>query len=154
LGLEAYNNRFFFDFSPTYVGVGMIYPYIVNVFVLLGGILSWGLMWPLIAKKKGSWYPANLEDSSLHGLQAYRVFISIALILGDGLYNFIKVLIRTIAGFISMVQQNLKVMLHVWGKLNLLSSNIVLIIDYFDIVFRIEYKNIVLIIDYKNHDCI
>ncbi|PWZ40909.1 putative metal-nicotianamine transporter YSL14 [Zea mays] len=124
LGLEAYNNRFFFDFSPTYVGVGMICPYIVNVSVLLGGILSWGLMWPLIAKKKGSWYPANLEDSSLHGLQAYRVFISIALILGDGLYNFIKVLIRTIAGFISMVQvqQNSKSMLPVSDNGSSMSS--------------------------------
>lgn len=71
LGLSSF--RFFFDFSPTYVGVGMICPFIVNVSVLLGGILSWGVMWPLIAKKKGSWYPANLEDSSLHGLQAYRV---------------------------------------------------------------------------------
>lgn len=67
--------RFFFDFSPTYVGVGMICPYIVNVSVLLGGILSWGVMWPLIAKKKGSWYPADIGDSSLHGLQAYRVNI-------------------------------------------------------------------------------
>jgi len=67
--------RFFFDFSPTYVGVGMICPYIVNVSVLLGGILSWGVMWPLIAKKKGSWYPADAGDSSLHGLQAYRVNI-------------------------------------------------------------------------------
>ncbi|AQK53798.1 putative metal-nicotianamine transporter YSL14 [Zea mays] len=114
--------RFFFDFSPTYVGVGMICPYIVNVSVLLGGILSWGLMWPLIAKKKGSWYPANLEDSSLHGLQAYRVFISIALILGDGLYNFIKVLIRTIAGFISMVQQNSKSMLPVSDNGSSMSS--------------------------------
>jgi OPT family oligopeptide transporter len=113
LGLEAYKHRFFFDFSPTYVGVGMICPYIVNVSVLLGGILSWGVMWPLIAKKKGSWYPADIGDSSLHGLQAYRVFISIALILGDGLYNFIKVLIRTIAGFITMVQQNSKSMLPV-----------------------------------------
>uniref|UniRef100_A0A0E0NI63 Uncharacterized protein n=1 Tax=Oryza rufipogon TaxID=4529 RepID=A0A0E0NI63_ORYRU len=113
LGLEAYNNRFFFDFSPTYVGVGMICPYIVNVSVLLGGILSWGVMWPLIAKKKGSWYPADISDNSLHGLQAYRVFISIALILGDGLYNFLKVLIRTIAGFISMVQNNSKGMLPV-----------------------------------------
>jgi len=122
LGLEAYNNRFYFDFSPTYVGVGMICPYIVNVSVLLGGILSWGVMWPLIAKKKGSWYPANLEDSSLHGLQAYRVFISIALILGDGLYNFIKVLIRTIAGFISMVQQNSKIMLPVSDNGSSMSS--------------------------------
>jgi OPT family oligopeptide transporter len=37
-----------------------------------------------------------------------QVFISIALILGDGLYNFVKVLIRTIAGFISMARQNSK----------------------------------------------
>ncbi|CAD6250172.1 unnamed protein product [Miscanthus lutarioriparius] len=92
LGLEAYNNRFFFDFSPTYVGVGMICPYIVNVSVLLGGILSWG------------------------------VFISIALILGDGLYNFIKVLIRTIAGFIAMVQQNSKSMLPVSDNGSSMSS--------------------------------
>jgi hypothetical protein len=51
----------------------MICPYIVNVSVLLGGILSWGVMWPLIAKKSGSWYSASLPDTSLHGLQAYRV---------------------------------------------------------------------------------
>jgi hypothetical protein len=37
-----------------------------------------------------------------------QVFISIALILGDGLYNFVKVLIRTIAGFTSMARQNSK----------------------------------------------
>ncbi|KAH7653364.1 Oligopeptide transporter OPT protein [Dioscorea alata] len=96
LGLKAYQNKFFFDFSATYVGVGMICPYIVNISLLLGGILSWGVMWPLIGDKKGSWYPATLNDSNLHGLQGYRVFISIALILGDGLYNFVKVLCGTI----------------------------------------------------------
>ncbi|KAM0950112.1 putative oligopeptide transporter, OPT superfamily [Dioscorea sansibarensis] len=96
LGLKAFQNRFYFDFSATYVGVGMICPYIVNISLLLGGILSWGVMWPLIGDKKGSWYPAKLSDSNLHGLQGYRVFISIALILGDGLYNFVKVLCRTI----------------------------------------------------------
>ncbi|KAG8065352.1 hypothetical protein GUJ93_ZPchr0004g39632 [Zizania palustris] len=90
LGLQAYKNRFYFDFSPTYVGVGMICPHIVNVSVLLGGILSWGIMWPLIKNKKGEWYSASLKESSLQGLQGYRVFISIALILGDGLYNFVK----------------------------------------------------------------
>uniref|UniRef100_A0A6N2LLI7 Uncharacterized protein n=1 Tax=Salix viminalis TaxID=40686 RepID=A0A6N2LLI7_SALVM len=47
--------KFFFDFSATYVGVGMICPYIINISVLLGGILSWGLMWPLIDTKKGDW---------------------------------------------------------------------------------------------------
>ncbi|KAF0893432.1 hypothetical protein E2562_025231 [Oryza meyeriana var. granulata] len=106
LGLQAYRNRFYFDFSPTYVGVGMICPHIVNVSVLLGGILSWGIMWPLIRNKKGSWYSASLPESSLHGLQGYRVFISIALILGDGLYNFVKVLIRTTAGFVAMMKKN------------------------------------------------
>ncbi|XP_062184465.1 probable metal-nicotianamine transporter YSL12 [Phragmites australis] len=106
LGLQAYKNRFYFDFSPTYVGVGMICPHIVNVSVLLGGILSWGIMWPLIGNKKGSWYSAALSEGSLHGLPGYRVFISIALILGDGLYNFVKVLIRTTAGFITMMKKN------------------------------------------------
>jgi hypothetical protein len=31
----------------------MICPYIMNVSLLLGGILFWGIMWPLIAKKTG-----------------------------------------------------------------------------------------------------
>ncbi|XP_038679084.1 probable metal-nicotianamine transporter YSL7 isoform X2 [Tripterygium wilfordii] len=88
--------KFFFDFSATYVGVGMICPYIINISVLIGGILSWGIMWPLIANRKGDWYSKELSPSSLHGLQGYRVFISIAMILGDGLYNFFKVLNRTL----------------------------------------------------------
>uniref|UniRef100_A0A804L9Y7 Uncharacterized protein n=1 Tax=Musa acuminata subsp. malaccensis TaxID=214687 RepID=A0A804L9Y7_MUSAM len=54
-GLKAYENRFYFDFSATYVGVGMICPHIVNL----------------------------------------SVFTAVALILGDGLYNFLKVLRRT-----------------------------------------------------------
>ncbi|XP_043695676.1 probable metal-nicotianamine transporter YSL7 [Telopea speciosissima] len=97
-GLKAFQNRFYFDFSATYVGVGMICPHIINVSVLLGSILSWGIMWPLIGDKAGVWYSASLSSSSLHGLQGYRVFISIAMILGDGLYNFVKVLSRTFIG--------------------------------------------------------
>ncbi|CAJ2661000.1 unnamed protein product [Trifolium pratense] len=95
-GLEAYQRKFYFDFSATYVGVGMICPYIINISLLIGGILSWGVMWPLIEDKKGDWYPSDLKQSSLHGLQGYKVFIAIAMILGDGLYNFVKVLGRTL----------------------------------------------------------
>ncbi|KAI3668934.1 hypothetical protein L6452_40151 [Arctium lappa] len=98
LGLKAYENKFYFDFSATYVGVGMICPYLINVSLLVGAILSWGIMWPLINEKKGEWYPADLKSSSLHGLQGYRVFIGIAMILGDGLYNFVKVLGHTLFG--------------------------------------------------------
>ncbi|KAA3468509.1 putative metal-nicotianamine transporter YSL7 [Gossypium australe] len=81
-GLKAYENKFFFDFSATYVGVGMICPYIINISVLLGGILSWGLMWPLIENRKGDWFNADLPKNNMHGLQGYQVFIAIALILG------------------------------------------------------------------------
>ncbi|GFS36178.1 YELLOW STRIPE like 7 [Actinidia rufa] len=95
-GLKAYENRFYFDFSATYVGVGMICPYLINVSLLIGAILSWGIMWPLIHEQRGHWYPAELKSTSLHGLQGYRVFIGIAMILGDGLYNFVKVLGHTL----------------------------------------------------------
>lgn len=67
------NYRFYFDFSASYVGVGMICPHIINVSVLLGGILSWGFMWPLIANREGDWYPKGLTHSSMQGLQGYKV---------------------------------------------------------------------------------
>jgi uncharacterized oligopeptide transporter (OPT) family protein len=68
------SNRFYFDFSATYVGVGMICPYMVNISLLLGAILSWGILWPIIETKKGDWYSADEKPSSLHGIQGYRVF--------------------------------------------------------------------------------
>ncbi|KAM1638338.1 hypothetical protein EV1_015845 [Malus domestica] len=104
LGLKAYQNKFFFDFSATYVGVGMICPYNVNISVLLGGILSWGLMWPLIETRSGDWYDKELSPKSMNGLQGYKVFIAIALILGDGLYNFVKVLSRTLIALQSQLR--------------------------------------------------
>ncbi|KAI8560699.1 hypothetical protein RHMOL_Rhmol04G0277000 [Rhododendron molle] len=98
-GLQAYKQRFYFDFSATYVGVGMICPYMVNISLLFGAIISWGIMWPHIASKAGDWYSADLSPSSLHGLQGYRVFIAIATILGDGLFHFIYMLIVTARNF-------------------------------------------------------
>ncbi|GAB4836140.1 Probable metal-nicotianamine transporter ysl7 [Ancistrocladus abbreviatus] len=95
-GLKAHKSMFYFDFSTTYVGMGMICPYLISVSLLLGSILSWGIMWPLISNQKGHWYDATLPSSSLHGLQGYEVFIAIAMILGDGLYNFIKVMGHTL----------------------------------------------------------
>ncbi|KAK4842871.1 hypothetical protein QYF36_001059 [Acer negundo] len=103
-GLKARDYKFYFDFSATYVGVGMICPYIINVSVFLGGILSWGIMWPLIETRNGHWYRNDLGQSSLHGLQGYKVFIAIAMILGDGLYNFFKVLSRTLSGLFHQVR--------------------------------------------------
>ncbi|KAI3922877.1 hypothetical protein MKW98_007008 [Papaver atlanticum] len=95
-GLKAFTQKFYFDFSATYVGVGMICPYSVNLSMLLGAVVSWGIMWPLVQQKKGDWFSADLPLSSLNGLQGYKVFISIFMILGDGLYHFVAVLIKTL----------------------------------------------------------
>ncbi|XP_058786717.1 metal-nicotianamine transporter YSL3-like [Vicia villosa] len=94
-GLQAWKNSFYFDFSMTYVGAGMICSHLVNLSLLLGAVVSWGIMWPLIRGLKGEWFPANIKESSMKSLNGYKVFISIALILGDGFYNFLKVLYFT-----------------------------------------------------------
>ncbi|PIN07234.1 hypothetical protein CDL12_20202 [Handroanthus impetiginosus] len=95
-GLQAWKQTFYFDFSMTYVGTGMICPHVVNLSLLLGAVLSYGMMWPLIGKLKGDWFPENMPESSMKSLNGYKVFISIALLLGDGLYNFVKILRATI----------------------------------------------------------
>ncbi|KDP41791.1 hypothetical protein JCGZ_26809 [Jatropha curcas] len=95
-GLTLFKNTFYFDFSPTYVGCGLICPHIVNVSVLLGAIISWGFLWPFISQHAGDWYPADLGSNDFKGLYGYKVFISIALVLGDGLYNLIKIIAITI----------------------------------------------------------
>lgn len=90
-GLKAWKQTFYFDFSMTYVGAGMICPHIVNISTLLGAIISWGIMWPLISKNKGDWYPAKVPESSMKSLYGYKAFICIALIMGDGMYHFVKI---------------------------------------------------------------
>ncbi|XP_047319416.1 metal-nicotianamine transporter YSL3-like [Impatiens glandulifera] len=104
-GLEALKNSFYFDFSMTYVGTGMICPHIVNLSGLFGAVLSWGIMWPIISKFKGDWFSADIPESSMKSLAGYKIFISIALILGDGLYYFVKVTISTLINF-KMRQRN------------------------------------------------
>ncbi|KQJ83865.1 probable metal-nicotianamine transporter YSL16 isoform X2 [Brachypodium distachyon] len=95
-GLQALKQTFSFDFSLTYVGAGMICSHLVNLSLLFGAILSWGVMWPLMSKQKGNWYPANASGSSMTGLYGYKAFLCIALLTGDGFYNFFKVIIITL----------------------------------------------------------
>ncbi|KAJ7942415.1 Oligopeptide transporter [Quillaja saponaria] len=114
-GLTLFKNTFYFDFSPTYVGCGLICPHIVNCSVLFGAILSWGFLWPLISKHAGDWYPADLGSNDFKGLYGYKVFISISLILGDGLYNLIKIIMFTVKEMLAQrsKQTNLPVMIEV-----------------------------------------
>ncbi|XP_027105214.1 metal-nicotianamine transporter YSL1-like isoform X1 [Coffea arabica] len=101
-GLQAQRQTFYFDFSFTYVGTGMICPHVVNLSMLLGSVLSWGIMWPLIKKQKGHWFPEEIPEVSMRSLNGYKVFIPIALLLGDGLYNFIKITCITVSSMYAM----------------------------------------------------
>ncbi|CAM0904884.1 unnamed protein product [Alopecurus aequalis] len=92
-GPEAFKNTFYFDFNPSYVGYGLISPHIVNCSVFLGSVISWGFLWPFITKQAGDWYPDNLSSSDFRGLYGYKVFVAISIILGDGLYNLVKIFV-------------------------------------------------------------
>ncbi|KAG8064316.1 hypothetical protein GUJ93_ZPchr0004g39261 [Zizania palustris] len=89
-GIEAFKNTFYFNFNPSYVGYGLISPHIVNCSVFLGSVMSCGFLWPFITMQAGDWYPENLSSTDFRGLYGYKVFIAISIILGDGLYNLIK----------------------------------------------------------------
>ncbi|CAI9772025.1 unnamed protein product [Fraxinus pennsylvanica] len=105
-GLKAWRQTFYFDFSMTYIGAGMICSHLVNLSLLLGAVLSWGVMWPLIHKQNGEWFPSSIPESSMKSINGYKVFISIALILGDGLYNFVKTLFLTTRSMYAAFKKN------------------------------------------------
>ncbi|XP_025804658.1 probable metal-nicotianamine transporter YSL18 [Panicum hallii] len=90
-GLKAYQRGFYFNFSATYVGVGMICPTVVSISMLAGSILSSGIMLPYIESKKGVWYNAAYKESSMMGIYGYKVLISIAMMLGDGLFQLLLI---------------------------------------------------------------
>ncbi|CAN6585789.1 unnamed protein product [Malus baccata var. baccata] len=85
-GLQAWKNTFYFDFGMTFVGAGMICSHLVNLSLLFGSVLSSGVLWPLIGRRKGHWFPESLDENDM----------KIALILGDRLYNFVKILVCTV----------------------------------------------------------
>ncbi|BDA49724.1 probable metal-nicotianamine transporter YSL6 [Coccomyxa sp. Obi] len=90
-GMSALNYRWNFDFALTYIGVGMIVPYVVAYSMMWGAIMSWGIMWPLLTKKEGDWYPDGLSDGDFRGLFGYKNFLAIAIFVADGAYNFVKI---------------------------------------------------------------
>uniref|UniRef100_A0ACD5U6Y2 Uncharacterized protein n=1 Tax=Avena sativa TaxID=4498 RepID=A0ACD5U6Y2_AVESA len=114
-GLELYKKRFFFDFSATFIGVGMICPLMVNITFLAGGIASWGLLFPFLETKSGQWYQ-TASPSSLAGINGYKVFITVALILTDGVYNFITLLIAALSDFRQKQQETDTVVGHYLRK--------------------------------------
>ncbi|KAF0930600.1 hypothetical protein E2562_033764 [Oryza meyeriana var. granulata] len=93
-GLTAYRRGLYFDFSMANVGVGMISPYKTTMSMLVGSLVSWGIIWPYIETKEGSWYPRGLDGDDLGGINGYRVFVGMSMILADGLLHLLVILLR------------------------------------------------------------
>ncbi|GFP98999.1 probable metal-nicotianamine transporter ysl4 [Phtheirospermum japonicum] len=64
------------------------------------------------------WYPADLGSNDFKGLYGYKVFIAISLILGDGLYNLVKIISVTIKEICTNAtkHQNLPIVIEVAVK--------------------------------------
>ena len=59
-------------------------------------------MIPLVTDRAGEWYPAKYKTgSNLRGVYGYKVFVAIALFLGDGLYNLVKIIILSVRNMIA-----------------------------------------------------
>ncbi|AQK61103.1 putative metal-nicotianamine transporter YSL7 [Zea mays] len=95
-GLEAYKHGFYFDFSMSNIGIGMLCPYTITVSMFIGSVVSWGLVSPYLATKAGVWYSSHLSPSSLSGIRGYKVFIGVSMILADGLFNFLSIVAYTL----------------------------------------------------------
>lgn len=54
-GMAALRWKWHFDFALNLVGTGMICSHAVNWSIMLGAVLSWGVLWPLIDSKRGEW---------------------------------------------------------------------------------------------------
>ncbi|CAN6271167.1 unnamed protein product [Urochloa humidicola] len=104
-GLKAYQKGFYFNFSATYVGVGMICPTLVSISMLVGTILSSAIMLPYIESKKGVWFNALSKENSMMGIYGYRVLISIAMMLGDGLFQLLLIPFKTMSNLRRKQQQ-------------------------------------------------
>ncbi|KAL5187384.1 putative metal-nicotianamine transporter YSL6 [Glycine soja] len=67
--------KFYLDFSPTYVGCGLICTHLVNCSVFLGAIISWGFLWPFVCEHAGNWYPVDLGSNDFKGLYGYKMHL-------------------------------------------------------------------------------
>lgn len=104
-GMVAAKWTFYANFTPNIIGAGMICPHIVNLSMVLGAILTWGFLWPYIASKEGVWFDAGQDDTSFAGLFGYKLFLTIALLMGDGLYSLSKVMAASFRAYCATKQQ-------------------------------------------------
>ncbi|KAJ1272711.1 hypothetical protein BS78_06G223600 [Paspalum vaginatum] len=87
-GIDAARSGFSFDFSMTNIGIGLFSPYKITISMLLGSVASWGILCPYLYMAD-TWY-----DPGEAG--AYRMFIGVSMVLADGLFHLLCILLRTL----------------------------------------------------------
>lgn len=53
--------------------------------MVVGAVVSWGVLWPVLDAKQGDWFPSGLPDWDARGLFGYQLVLAMGLILADGL---------------------------------------------------------------------
>ncbi|KAI3435410.1 Glycosyltransferase [Psidium guajava] len=91
-GLKAFERSSYFDFYSAYIGIGMMCPFVITYSQMLGAILSSGVLWPYIQTKSGDWYPVD-APTALSNTQAYKVFLGLSIIIGEGVYTLMKIVV-------------------------------------------------------------
>lgn len=59
-------------------------------FVAACGRLPWWSVVVCLQAHEGDWYPAGLSFSDMRGLAGYKIFLSVALLLGEGAFIMVK----------------------------------------------------------------
>ncbi|KAJ0966836.1 hypothetical protein J5N97_023753 [Dioscorea zingiberensis] len=89
--------KFYSSLTPTFLAFGLICPHSLVFSFFIGAIISWGIFWPFINSKEGIWYPkeTSTNQSVIDGSYGYRVSLTSALFLGEGIFQLILLALHT-----------------------------------------------------------
>ncbi|XP_040987864.1 probable metal-nicotianamine transporter YSL14 [Juglans microcarpa x Juglans regia] len=88
---------FYFEFYTVHVGVGMLCPYSTTFSLLVGSILSWGILFPFLRSKRGIWYDSVVDARfDYRGFGGYRFTLGLAIILGDSTFHILKYIVANL----------------------------------------------------------
>lgn len=90
-----------FEFSPAYVGQGIIMGLPTTAAMMLGAILGWAILVPL--SDKMNWAPGPIDDWQ-NGAQGWIMWVSLAIMVGDTGVSFF---ILTANAFVELVHKTM-----------------------------------------------
>jgi hypothetical protein len=68
LGLQALSYSWNFDFQLSLLGLGIIAPLSVAWSLVVGAVVSWGLLWPVLSTREGAWFPSGEARRAVCGM--------------------------------------------------------------------------------------